>query len=232
MSGWASRRSPCLPAARRPTPRSSPGARRTAAPSRRAALTTTGRQPSPSRPATSSGSGSAAATSTPRTSSRAPSRSASTPWRTGDSSSSPVVNTTSFDTVPAGSNRLDPWSVVSGSVDHIGGYWVAAEGAQSLDLDGSCARRDHGSPSRRSRDTPIASPSSYSANPDRTSGTPEMVVKADGTTLGTFTHAYSATRPRHHLGSCRGELHGPRSATTDARVRVHERLRRVRHRRR
>ncbi len=106
----------------------------------------------------------------------------------------PVTNTASYDTVPAGSTQLAPWSVVSGSVDHIGEYWDADEGVQSLDLDGAA-------PGAIQQSIPtIAGQTyrvdfSYSANPDRTSGTPGMTVKADGATLDTFTHPYGYTRP-------------------------------------
>ena len=106
----------------------------------------------------------------------------------------PVANTASYDTVPAGSTQLSPWAVASGSVDHIGGYWIADEGAQSLDLDGIAPGAIQQSvPTVAGHTYRVAF--SYSANPDRTSGTPEMAVKADGTTIGTFTHAYDAILP-------------------------------------
>jgi choice-of-anchor C domain-containing protein len=42
----------------------------------------------------------------------------------------------SFVTLPAGSMQITGWTVVSGDIDYIGGYWVAANGARSLDLVG------------------------------------------------------------------------------------------------
>jgi choice-of-anchor C domain-containing protein len=51
----------------------------------------------------------------------------------------PVVAPNTFVTVFPG-QPLGPWTVVSGNVDHIGaGFWQAAEGVQSLDLDGGQA---------------------------------------------------------------------------------------------
>ena len=106
----------------------------------------------------------------------------------------PVLNTASYDTVPAGSAQLAPWEVSSGSVDHIGQYWTAAEGVQSLDLDGSAPGAIRQAvPTVAGHTYRVAF--SYSANPDRTSGTPGMTVKADGSTLDTFTHPYGYTRP-------------------------------------
>ncbi|TJZ57006.1 choice-of-anchor C family protein [Streptomyces piniterrae] len=48
----------------------------------------------------------------------------------------PKVNTNTFDEFAAGQS-FGPWKVASGTVDLIGaGYWQAAEGDQSLDLNG------------------------------------------------------------------------------------------------
>ncbi len=125
----------------------------------------------------------------------------------------PVINTATYDTVPAGSAQLAPWEVSSGSVDHIGQYWTAAEGVQSLDLDGSAPGAIRQSvPTVAGHTYRVAF--SYSANPDRSSGTPGMVVKADGTTLDTFTHAYDDTRPsitwdRGETSFTAQEIHDP-----------------------
>ncbi len=142
----------------------------------------------------------------------------------------PVLNTASYDTVPAGSAQLAPWAVSSGSVDHIGQYWTAAEGVQSLDLDGSAPGAIRQAvPTVAGHTYRVAF--SYSANPDRTSATPGMTVKADGATLDTFTHRLRLHPANHHLGSRRGELHGP-GVHHRARVRVDERQRRLRDRHR
>jgi choice-of-anchor C domain-containing protein len=50
----------------------------------------------------------------------------------------PVVNVPTYDTMSAGS-RIGPWTVTSGSVDLIDGYWRPAAGIQSLDLSGRAA---------------------------------------------------------------------------------------------
>ncbi|PRY22691.1 putative secreted protein/choice-of-anchor C domain-containing protein [Aliiruegeria haliotis] len=44
-----------------------------------------------------------------------------------------------FTTRPAGSSALPGWTIGGSSIDHIGGYWQAADGGQSLDLSGSNA---------------------------------------------------------------------------------------------
>ncbi|MFD0915109.1 choice-of-anchor C family protein [Pseudahrensia aquimaris] len=38
--------------------------------------------------------------------------------------------------VPAGSGAISNWNVISGSVDHIQGYWTSSEGNNSIDLNG------------------------------------------------------------------------------------------------
>lgn len=41
-----------------------------------------------------------------------------------------------FRTLTAGSTDLDGWTIASGSIDWIGGYWQPAEGSKSIDLNG------------------------------------------------------------------------------------------------
>lgn len=47
----------------------------------------------------------------------------------------------SFVTLNAGSTAIDGWTVIGavdyGAIDYIGGYWQAADGSRSLDLNGS-----------------------------------------------------------------------------------------------
>src|SRR3954467_13498628 len=43
----------------------------------------------------------------------------------------------SFDTYAAGSGSLTDWTITTGSIDHIGSYWQAASGNQSLDMNGT-----------------------------------------------------------------------------------------------
>ncbi|GAA1703667.1 MULTISPECIES: choice-of-anchor C family protein [Streptomyces] len=51
----------------------------------------------------------------------------------------PAVGANTFGTVAAG-GTIGPWKVTSGNVDHIGdGFWQAAEGGQSVDLNGTGA---------------------------------------------------------------------------------------------
>jgi choice-of-anchor C domain-containing protein len=43
----------------------------------------------------------------------------------------------SFVTLVAGSAQITGWTVVSGNIDYIGAYWMASNGARSLDLVGN-----------------------------------------------------------------------------------------------
>jgi choice-of-anchor C domain-containing protein len=49
----------------------------------------------------------------------------------------PVVNASLFDTYVSPAPGITGWSLDSGSVDLIKGYWSPSEGSQSIDLDGS-----------------------------------------------------------------------------------------------
>jgi choice-of-anchor C domain-containing protein len=42
----------------------------------------------------------------------------------------------SFITLSAGSTDITGWTVTAGSIDYIGGYWTAADGNRSLDMNG------------------------------------------------------------------------------------------------
>jgi choice-of-anchor C domain-containing protein len=60
---------------------------------------------------------------------------------------SPIVGG-NFQTLGAGSNGLDGWTIGGSGVDHIGSYWQPAEGNQSLDMNatgpGSISQELHG----------------------------------------------------------------------------------------
>ena len=106
-----------------------------------------------------------------------------------------VVNTASYDTytattVPGGFG----WTVTGSSVDHIRGYWDAAAGSQSVDLDGV----GPGGISQTLATTanqPYVLTFAYSANPDRQSIAPctntktgaSMNVTWGGQSIGSFT---------------------------------------------
>lgn len=42
-----------------------------------------------------------------------------------------------FITLTAGNTQITGWTVLGGSIDYIGGYWNASNGARSLDLNGN-----------------------------------------------------------------------------------------------
>jgi len=42
----------------------------------------------------------------------------------------------SYITLYAGSNDIENWTITTGSIDYIGGYWQASDGSRSIDLSG------------------------------------------------------------------------------------------------
>ncbi|GAB2583085.1 hypothetical protein GCM10027168_14760 [Streptomyces capparidis] len=70
----------------------------------------------------------------------APAQAAAAVSRFDDGSfETPVAPANAFNTVTAGQS-IGPWQVTAGNVDHIGaGFWQAAEGDQSVDLNGTTA---------------------------------------------------------------------------------------------
>jgi len=36
-----------------------------------------------------------------------------------------------------GNTGIDSWNIISGAIDYIGGYWIASDGARSIDLNAS-----------------------------------------------------------------------------------------------
>lgn len=51
----------------------------------------------------------------------------------------PGAANANFDTLPAGSSAITGWTVGSGSIDWIKGYWQPSEGQHSLDMSGNAA---------------------------------------------------------------------------------------------
>ena len=104
-----------------------------------------------------------------------------------------VINTSSFDTKLAGSTKLTSWTIGGHSIDHIKGYWLAAEGSQSLDLDGT-------GPGSISQTLTTAAGKNYvlsfkwSANPDRAGFVPKMTVKWGSTLTEQFTFSGTSLR--------------------------------------
>ena len=45
----------------------------------------------------------------------------------------------SYTALGTGSTAIADWSITSGSIDYIGGYWQAHDGTRSIDLDGTSA---------------------------------------------------------------------------------------------
>ncbi|HET9170476.1 MAG TPA: choice-of-anchor C family protein [Actinospica sp.] len=69
----------------------------------------------------------------------APRVSAAASWFSDGGFETPTAPADSFTTFAAG-QTIGPWTVTTGNVDLIGaGYWQAADGKQSLDLDGGQA---------------------------------------------------------------------------------------------
>jgi len=88
---------------------------------------------------------------------------------------------TDFARLVAPDNSIDGWIVSGGSVDWVGTYWQAADGARSLDLDG-----DEGAPGAISQtfDTHVGSTYvvtfALSGNPDAGPPLKTMTVDIDG----------------------------------------------------
>jgi choice-of-anchor C domain-containing protein len=57
---------------------------------------------------------------------------------TNGSFENPIVSG-NFETYSAGSSSLDGWTILGDSIDHVGSYWQAADGNQSVDLSGDHA---------------------------------------------------------------------------------------------
>jgi len=116
----------------------------------------------------------------------------------GDFASGPAIVFPGFTTVQAGDPSITNWTVTGYSVDYIGNYWQAPDGAtRSIDLDGS-PPYDNGSGSAQSgiqqafATTPGATyqVSFYLAgNPDGSPSSKQVLV----TTVGSNTYTFDAS---------------------------------------
>ncbi len=93
----------------------------------------------------------------------------------------------SFVTLGAGSTDIAGWTVGSGSIDYIGGYWTASDGSKSIDLSGSAAGSIW-----QTFDT-IAGQTYFidvmiSGNPDGPPPTKTLEVTATGNAAQDYTH--------------------------------------------
>jgi choice-of-anchor C domain-containing protein len=101
-----------------------------------------------------------------------------------------TATNTTFDTLSAGSPELPGWTI-SGTVDLVAGYWPAADGPQSLDLNGNDA-------GAISQDFATVVGASYavdyelSGNPDNP-GTKTLDVSATGGTTDSESYDPAAT---------------------------------------
>ena len=99
----------------------------------------------------------------------------------------PLVQRAAFwDLKYAGATTLAPWTIGGHSIDHVGGYWQPAEGAQSINLSG----RGPGSvaqvlPTVAGRKYLLRF--QYAKNPDRRYGAPRMKVRWGAAANGPFT---------------------------------------------
>lgn len=90
-----------------------------------------------------------------------------------------------YSTLLPGSNDIDGWAIESGSIDYIGSYWTAAQGARSIDMSGN----GHGSISQILSTTPgykYAVEFSLAANPD-SGGSPFKLMEV---TTGAINQHY------------------------------------------
>ena len=100
-----------------------------------------------------------------------------------------------FTTVGAGSSNITGWTVGSGSVDWINGYWQASDGTHSIDLNGN-------SVGDISQTINTVAGHTYrltfdlSGNPDNGSDTRTVAVSAGGAPVN-FSYAFT-TPPNSH----------------------------------
>jgi choice-of-anchor C domain-containing protein len=55
------------------------------------------------------------------------------PFQNGSFETGTLVNTATWDTLPAGSTAITGWTVVGDGIDYIGAGWVAANGSRAID---------------------------------------------------------------------------------------------------
>jgi choice-of-anchor C domain-containing protein len=100
-----------------------------------------------------------------------------------------------FSTLAAGSTAISGWEIYGGAIDYIGGWWQAAEGARSVDLNGNAGAAGI----RQTFDTVIGTTYrvqfALAGNPD---GLPDLkqVFVQSGSASSAFTFdATSTSRP-------------------------------------
>lgn len=92
----------------------------------------------------------------------------------------------SFTTESAGSTDITGWTIASGSVDYIGSYWAASDGARSIDIAGSAIGALSQSFATTAGQKYLVT-FDLSSNPDLR-GTRDLLVSIDGGAAETFTH--------------------------------------------
>lgn len=98
----------------------------------------------------------------------------------------------SFTTLSAGSSNIDDWTVASGTVDYIGTYWAASDGARSVDLNGTEA-------GSISQSIPTVVGATYdvsfalSGNPDGAPSLKQVSVGATGVAPQSYTYDTAST---------------------------------------
>jgi len=101
-----------------------------------------------------------------------------------------------FTTYYAGDTGLTGWTIDGGSVDHIGTYWISAEGGRSLDLSGYTAGSIH-----QDFATQIGKQYNVSfslaGNPDNPSDPIKNLDMGIDTGLTLFPHSYSFDTTGH-----------------------------------
>ena len=101
-------------------------------------------------------------------------------------------------TATPGSNQITGWTVVSGQVDHMGTYWQASDGNNSIDLNGLIP----GAITQTFATVPGATylvRFDMSGNPDDDPGLKTMVVSATGAAPETHTYDTSVGNTRTNM---------------------------------
>ena len=92
-----------------------------------------------------------------------------------------------FDTLPAGNGNIANWTIDSGTVDFIGSYWQAAEGANSIDMTGGSIGTISQLISGLTNGVKYIITFAMSGNPDNGTSSKFMTVNAGGET-GTYQY--------------------------------------------
>jgi choice-of-anchor C domain-containing protein len=116
----------------------------------------------------------------------------------------PNLGNASFVTYGAGDPSLTGWTITTGSIDHIGSYWQAAEGNQSLDMNGTNPSDPLNQAGTIEQSVHIAFGTTatvtfdLAGNPDDVQGIKTLQVSLIGNLGGTQTYTFNTIGKTHN----------------------------------